>query len=227
MAERKAKVIACDPAQGGDSSTWSIGDDLGLIRLESIKTPDTTVIVSRTVELIREFGVDPRDVIFDAGGGGKQHADRLRSMGYKVRVVAFGESATPIKKRSLTTFDEKREGEEEQYIYKNRRAEMYGILRLRMDPHGQPPPGYPETRPGFAIPGEYQELYRQLAVIPLWYDTEGRLELPSKNKTAYSKQSNKPTLTEIIGHSPDEADSLAMLVYALHKKATRFKIRAA
>ena len=52
----------------------------------------------------------------DAGGGGKQLADRLAEQGYPVLVVGFGESA------------------DAKQTFRNRRSEMYGLLRERLKP---------------------------------------------------------------------------------------------
>jgi hypothetical protein len=125
--------------------------------------------------------------MFDRGGGGKQHADRMRAMGYPVRTVAFGEAVTPDIRRGLRRIDERVEAQEERYVYLNRRAEMYGTLRELIDPA--------RDVPVFALPAEYTVLRRQLSPIPLMFDAEGRLKLPPKNRT--SAESNITTLTEL------------------------------
>jgi len=207
---RAALTIGVDPAEGGDNTCWAVVDELGLIDLISKKTPDTTVITGDTIALMQQYGVTATNVLLDAGGGGKQHADRLRSQGYPVRTVAFGESATPVPARRLKTMGERAIDREERYVYKNRRAEMYGILRELLDP---------AVEPGFALPAQYTALRHQLSPIPLVYDGEGRLELPPKTKP--NPTSTKVTLTELIGHSPDEADALALAVYGMRSKAAQ------
>jgi|TARA_R110002110_G_scaffold145775_8_gene335385 hypothetical protein len=211
-----AVTIGVDPAEGGDNSAWAVCDMNGLIELISMKTPDTTEIPRKTLELMVRYRVKASGVYFDRGGGGKQHADFLRGQGHKVNTVAFGEAVTPPKKRGLYTMDKRKEQDEERYVYKNRRAEMYGLLRESMDPvYGS----------GFTIPREYAELLeKQMRPIPLMYDGEGRMFLPPKRKK--SKDSKEVSLTELIGHSPDETDALVLARYGLTKKSTTFVIQS-
>jgi hypothetical protein len=204
---RVARTIGCDPAEGGDRSVWAVVDDLGLIFLLSLKTPDTTVVPARTLALMRDYDVPAERVYMDRGGGGKEHADRLRAMGHKVNTVAFGESPQLELRRMQHPLGARREMQEEKYAYVNRRAEMYGTLRRLLDP------SHPT---GFALPREYAELRRQLAPIPLTYDPEGRLMLLPKDKR--DKDGKKPTLRELLGCSPDEADALVLAVYGLTAK---------
>lgn len=203
------RFMGVDPAEGGDSSVWVVVDRCGVVYLESRKTPTTTVMVDHTLRLMATKGVKATNVVFDSGGGGKQHVDWLRDKGYGVRAVGFGEAASPVDRfrrytRSTTT---RVEDAETQYVYKNRRAEMYGILRQLLDP---------ANSTGFAIPAEYAELRRQLAPIPLWYD-EGRLFLPPKQRKPDSGVvgANKVTMHDLIGCSPDEADALVLATFAL------------
>ena len=203
---RKAKTIGVDSGEGKADTSWAVADNLGLIKLLAMKTADTTVVTAQTIALMREFGIRAENVLFDLGGGGKQHADRLRSQGYNVRTIPFGGGVSPPLRRGLVTIETKKEEEEERYVYRNRRAEMYGILSLRLDPVS--------TKP-WAIPAssEYAELRRQLGLIPKTYDEEGRLYLlPKQNK---DPNSTKPTLIGLLGCSPDEADATVLAVYGL------------
>lgn len=230
-SRRKAKTMGVDSAEGGDSSDWTVIDEYGILHRLSIKTWDTTAITARTIALIKEWDLPPENVLFDRGGGGKEHADRLRSQGYDVRTVAFGEPATdPHKIEDKFTVSDRREDVETRYIYKNRRAEMYGLLRLLLDPGpmllGQD--GRPIARVdvkitesgnpvGFGIPPDPPEEERgltyQLSKMPLLYDEEGRMWLPPKNKK--NREDKKPSLREILGCSPDGADSLVLAVFGL------------
>jgi hypothetical protein len=207
---RQARTIGVDSAQGGDSTSWAVSDELGLIELRTMKTPNTAVITGITLSMMRQHDVAPENILFDAGGGGKQHADRLRAQGYNVRVVAFGESATPPRKMGMTTVKQRNLRDEDRYVYKNRRAEMYGMLHLRLEPN--------ELRPVWAIPEEYSNLRSELAPVPLLYDSEGRLYLPPKHKK--SPNSQEVTLIDLIGHSPDEADATVLSIYGIEKKAS-------
>lgn len=206
---RKAKAIGCDPAEGGDKTCMVVIDEYGIIELTSKKTPDTSVTPKELIALINKYNVPHDRVAIDRGGGGKEHADRLRDLGYNVRTVAFGESLILEPKRGITLFETKVENREEKYQYKNRRAEMYNELRQLIDPDGSNPNG-------FGIPAEYTILRHELSPIPLTYDPEGRLALLPKDKK--DRDSKVKTLRELIGHSPDEADALVLAIHAmLHK----------
>ena len=88
------------------------------------------------------------------------------------------------------------------------------MLRELLDPAVNPD--------GFGIPGEYEELFRQLRPLPLWFDEEGRMYLPPKQRKPSDKgTTEKITLQSLLGCSPDEADSLVLMVYALKSKAKR------
>lgn len=244
--QRKAEGIGIDPAEGGDKTAMSAVDRYGLIERVTKKTPNTSVIVGEAVAFMRKHGVPSERVCFDRGGGGKQHADTIRAMGREfvgIRTVAFGESINPVPKRGMTILEEKIENREEKYTYVNRRAQMYGELRLLLDhsedvfslhggsgsgsgsnnsstrhnESGLSPTQQAARSKGFAIPFfMYPELRHQMAPIPLTFDPEGRLKLLPKNKR--NPDSDEKTLTELIGHSPDELDSLVLAIHAmLHK----------
>jgi hypothetical protein len=207
-SRRQAKAIGIDPAQGGDKTAMAAVDEYGLIELVSRRTPDTSVIPGEVIAFGNRHQVPPEMWIFDNGGGGKQHADILRNQGLPVQIIAFGEVIALDLRTGMRMIQERREVHETRIAYKNRRAQMYGDLRGLLNPAGE----------GFGIPAEYTELRRQLAPIPMWYDGEGRLFLPSKYKRDSSD--TKPTLTEIIGCSPDEADALVLAVHGmLHKES--------
>ena len=209
--KRQAKAIGIDPAEGGDATVMVAVDELGVIELISERTPDTSKITGAVIAFGRKHGVDPSNWVFDRGGGGKQHSDRLKSQGMPSRTVAFGETLALDLKRGLTRIEDKKEMKEERYVYVNRRAQMYHEMSLRCDPaneHG-----------GFAIPAEYQELRRQLAVMPNRTDEEGRYWLPPKNKK--DPTSDKQTLTEMLGCSPDEADALVLAHFGMIHKVKR------
>lgn len=208
---RKAKAIGIDPAEGGDKTAMVAVDEFGLIELVSKQTPDTSVITGEALAFMRKHAVPPDRVVFDRGGGGKEHADRLRAQGYPVRTVAFGESLSLDPKRGMTRVEERLDNKEDRYAYKNRRAEMYGELRQLLDPARE---GH-----GFGLPAEYSELRRQFSPIPLTYDPEGRLELPPKNKRG--PDDTKVTLMDLIGCSPDEADALVLALHGMLHKVKR------
>jgi hypothetical protein len=205
--KREARSMGVDPAQGGDSSVWTVVDQHGVMLQLSMKTPDTTVIPRQTIALIHEYGLDPRKVMFDLGDG-KQHVDTLREQGYNVSGVGFGQAPSLNPKRGLRQLSEKIEIREEKFAYLNRRAEMYHLLRQWIDPSN------PEG--SFAIPAEYGELHRQLAPIPLLYDRDGKIRMLSKDKK--DKDSKETTLKELLGRSPDEADSLVLAIFGMEQR---------
>lgn len=212
-SKRRGKAMGVDSAEGGDNTAWTIIDEFGVVDQVSMRTPDTTVVTSRTLALMREHQMPPNRVCFDRGGGGKPHADRLALMGYPVQTVHFGDPATVIEpRRGIETFDSKTNRAGLRKVYKNRRAEMYGMLRglIELDLEQRP-----VTNGGFGIPGGFVELRRQMAPIPLSYDDEGTMYVLPKRKRPGTKED---CLMDLLGCSPDELDSLVLAVFALHHK---------
>lgn len=205
---RQAKAIGVDSAAGGDNTALAASDELGLIELKSLKTPDTADITDQVITFGMRHGVAPEDWLFDAGGGGKQHADRLARMGYSgCRVIAFGSAPSIPPHTGMTLLGEKVDILKKRYTYKNRRAEMYGELSNAVDPTSE--------FGGWAIPSElegpqYAELRRQMAPLPVLRDGEGRLWMYPKNRRG--KNDHSITLTDLLGCSPDELDAV-MLSY--------------
>lgn len=215
----RGKAMGIDTAEGRDSSVWCIIDDLGIIHMVVLKTPDTSEVVGITLGLMKEYGVPPENIVFDRGGGGKQHADQIRKVSpdYKgVRTVGFGESATdPHKFKRMRTSQQKFASSEMSYVYKNRRAEMYDLVSQAINPDN-------EDNPIFGIPAEYTELRRQLSVMQRKYDGEGRLYLPPKDKR--SDSSKEETIRDMLGCSPDEADALVLAMFGLTYKDRKFVV---
>jgi hypothetical protein len=211
---RGRRTIGHDSGEGQAQSVWIVADDLGILDLFSIKTPDTSFIPRKTIELLKHWQVKPEDVYLDRGGGGKQHADTLRGQGYNVNTVAFGESASP-RPRVFHRVGQVQyvDQVETRSAYKNRRAEMYGMLSERLDPGSEESP-----KPGFAIPSKYAELRRQLAPVPKWLDGEGRLFLPPKQKRPDVDNPTGKTMIDLVGCSPDESDALVLAVYGLTQR---------
>jgi hypothetical protein len=214
---RRAKGGGLDPGEGEANTSWSVVDEKGIIELVSLKTMDTSVIVPYTIAFLKKHDLSPEKFLIDRGGGGKQIADTLRSKGYPVGTVAFGESLVPDLKRGITVFSDKVENREERYTYMSRRVEMYHQLSMLLDPY--------LNESGWGIPVEYINLRHELSVFPKQYDKEGRMSLPPKTKR--DKDSKEKTLTEMIGHSPDEADSIVLACRAMIMKPSRNKAGAA
>lgn len=208
--KRRAQAMGVDSAEGNDDTVWTIVDRLGIIYQLAVKTADTANVPTITVRLMREFGLDGTQVFFDRGGGGKQHVDQLRKRGFEVRAVGFGEAPTdPHKVHKTGTIKapkaQRLDDSDSKYAYKNRRAELYGLTSVLICGES-----------GFAIPAEYKELLRQLKAIPKKYDNEGRLYMLPKDKPSDSYTGK--TLKQILGRSPDQADSLALAVYGMMRK---------
>jgi hypothetical protein len=206
---RKGEAMGVDTAEGTDDTSWTVVDKYGITEQVSIKTPDTDKIMGQTIALMQKWGVKAISVCFDRGGGGKQVADRMRAAGYPVQTIAFGEPINPPLKRGKTQFSERQDNKEEKYSYFNKRAEMYGKFRERLNPADN-------GGVTFGIPTIYTELRRQLSLMPLLYDEEGRIKLPPKNKK--NPKSQEKTIREILGCSPDQADSLILAYQALMNK---------
>lgn len=232
---RIPRGMGIDPGEGSSNTAFAIVDELGLIDLVSIQTPDTDEIITLTLDLIHKYKLDPQRVLLDRGGGGKQHADRLRKMGYQVKTIGFGEPPSVQLKRGKTFFNEKVDVQERRYAYFNRRAEMYGELRILLDPSGDDrdydsEAAWQETAEhrgrivgdirGFALNPEFSKLREQLAPIPLMYK-EGRLKMLPKHRDPGKEHSHERTLVDIIGYSPDEADALVLAIHAMQMANTQ------
>lgn len=220
---RRIKWLGIDAAMGGDNTAFAGIDEKGLVKLQSLKTPDTNIIVTIAIDLIKKHGIQPENVLFDMGGGGYQIACMLRKMGYNVRTVAFGESVKPDLRRGITIFDQKKINREVQYVYKNRRAEMYGMLSILIDPFHQRNWGIDFDGNSDMSDGERKsrgELRRQMSLIPLDYNEgDGRLYIPPKDKrTAEKEGDTNPTLKQLLGCSPDELDALVLAVFGMEHK---------
>ena len=216
--ENTATALGIDTAEGGDKTCWAAVGSHGLVKLVALKTPDTAVITGRTIAMMNEFDIEPEMVMFDQGGGGQEHADRLRYQGYDVQTVSFGESVTPEPVRFLKQWEEKQHERRERYVYKNRRAQMYWLLHLALDPGTEETPYPNNDGHGFGIPAEYTELRRQLSVIQTLWDEEGRIMMPPKRRKpgqAANSKAGLKSLEELLGCSPDEADAVVLAMYAL------------
>lgn len=208
--------MGIDPGEGGDDTSWAVINRSGLKKLLSKSTPDTTVIPNTTIQLMTEFNIKPEHVVFDAGGGGKQHADWLRSRGMKVRTVRFGESVSLDPKRGLQQVERRMDTKEDKYTFVNRRAEMAHELSQLIDPTNEQP---------FALPKDVgndsngkklsEKLRHQMSMIPNNTDAEGRFILPPKRQKPGSKNKDEVTLVSIIGYSPNEWDALMCAGHAM------------
>lgn len=210
IGARVAAAMGVDCGGGRDLSVWTVINRNQLIYQFAIPTPDTMEIVNHSIRLMRRYKLRPERVAFDAGGGGKQIADRLRQMKYSVKTVFFGESPTPPKGLRIKRTEKKESQAERRQTYKNRRAEMYGMTREILDPS--------VNEQVFGLPVELHELRKEMAVMPMLYDHEGKMYLPPKDRppSATGKVNEEIiTIKKLLGHSPDRADSLVLAVFAL------------
>lgn len=212
---RQALAIGCDPGEGGANTSWAVVDEKGVVELVSMRTRDTNDIPSFSKQLMLKHGVPGHKFAFDAGGGGKQHADRLRAEGLAVRTVPFGAAVSAEIRRGLHTVQERKDVREEAYVYVNRRVEMYHELSQKVAEGFALPSG---STNGHACPTHSNQCLRaQLAVLPKMTDSESRYVLPPKNK----RTEKELCLVDMIGHSPDEGDAIAIAVHIMLHKAMR------
>lgn len=217
---RKGIAMGIDAGAGRDLSCWTIVDHKGIIFQHAVPTPNTMEICGKTVNYMQQYGIPARMVGIDVGGGGKQIADRLRELGFNIRTIAFGGAPTPPKEKKVKRTPDKVDVDETRQTYKNRRCEMYGLLRDHMNPAMHPE--------GFAIPEELHELRQELAVHPLWYDSDGKMYLPPKDRQPHqqNKESDEITIKKLLGRSPDRADSLVVAGFCLWEPITKRRIGA-
>lgn len=211
--DRRAEAIGVDPGEGMADSAFVVADRLGIIEMISKPTPNTMDIHQLTLQLMRKHSLPPSKVIMDRGGGGKQLADFLRSQGHNVRTVAFGEPVSAEPRKGVTSIRSMVELREGKTVFANRRAEMYSRLRDLLSPM---------NTQGFGIPMEYEELRRQLSMMPLLYDGEGKMRMLPKSKKR--KDDKEHTLIELLGRSPDQSDALVLALHGIFAVKEKRKI---
>lgn len=238
-----ARGIGVDSAAGGDKTAIAACDECGILEIQAFRTPDTNVICPLVEAFVKKWKCSWDRVFFDIGGGGKQHADRLRARGRNVRTIVFNAAPTDdIDLLHTYPSDRKRSQDirERRQTYKNRRAEMYGNLRELLDPalvmlpqaqrneafkaicgSGMPTmPFYGFSIPNGAVDEPFQsvdalaELHRQMYPIPLTYNEEGIIYLLPKHPRP-GVSADQRSLTALIGCSPDELDAAVLAVHAM------------
>jgi hypothetical protein len=208
LTSRTAKAMGVDTSSGGDTLSWCVVDEFGILDLHSVPfMEDTSDVMTVTLRMMAKWNLKGNQVLFDAGGGGKEHADYLKKIANidGIRAVGFGESVSFENAwKKMKMYKEIRDERETRVVYKNRRAQMYDLLRIAINPM---------TGSGFGIPAHLHELRRQLAPIPLLYDGEGKLYLPPKRRT--DPDSDELCLIDIVGRSPDDADALVLAMFGM------------
>lgn len=222
------EAIGIDPAEGGDATAMAAVNRYGVKEVVSRRTPDTAKIVSEAIAFVQRHRVPWSKVGFDRGGGGFQHADRIRDMGSEyrdVRTVDFGGAVGADPHIGRRNYSQIQAREEAKNRYADRRAEMYGDWMELMDPafgFGFEPTVVvdgkvmKDTVPGlsFALPADCFEVRRQIAVLPKEYDRKGKLLMLEKSRRKTGPNERK-TWNERIGRSPDEADAVATAIYIM------------
>lgn len=219
---RRAKGVGVDPAQGGDRTAMTACDEMGVFRMVSLKTPDTSKIIPLVTDFVRDVGANWRDVTFDAGGGGKQIGDQLRANGKNVRIISFADSIQPDIKKGMQLFSKRKDAVEDRKTFANRRAQLYGTLAEMINPNS---PKRFALLPSNSCEAA-ERLRHQLSLIPKMYDQEDKLMLPPKNRKAGAKANTgtiRP-LVELIGYSPDEADATVMAIDGMLLRLARPRV---
>lgn len=221
--------MGVDSGEGGDDTSWVIGDRLGVLDILSMKTPDTNEVYGTTLDMFRKWNVTPERTTFDLGGGGREHVHRLRAGGYQVRATGFGKAPSVEKRRGNTQFDERRNVEEDAYTYVNRRSEIYWDIRQvleRANDGAYLAKNWFGNAEGFGLPMPMcAELIRQLSPIPIRHDNEGRFKLIPKQNM--NDPDDTETFRYLIGRSPDIADAFGLMLFGMTHKPIRAKAGAA
>ncbi|HEX7380243.1 MAG TPA: hypothetical protein VF278_24215 [Pirellulales bacterium] len=194
---------------GGDLTAWVVLGRYGVRHVHAISTPNTATISGYTIELMRQYRINAWAVAFDSGGGGKQIADMLRDqneMKFGAIVdVSFGAKALEPKK------------------YHNRRTELYGELRMALEPTDarrelltKQVSRWPESVTCLALPPDESKLMEDLAVLPYEWDGEGKQRLPPKDhaRRDISSHSERSVRERLGGRSPDRGDALVLAWFA-------------
>lgn len=238
--KRRAKAIGIDPGEGVSDTSLCAVDDYGVIDIESVKTPDTSVIDNMIIAFGRKHKVPSHMWGIDRGGGGKQIADRLRKLGYNIRTIAFGQSIKDQPNRGLSNYKpykQKVDTEELKYAYTTFRAMLYGTFSELLDPSGKPTideiakldPMAITPSLGFSLPPNYHLLFQEMKSVPKIRDDNGRLWIPpkgNKDLPEWVPAKAKKTLIQLVGHSPDKLDSVVVAIYVMRNSEIKQKAGA-
>lgn len=221
------RYMGIDTAAGGDDSAWVIGDRWGVMHCENLKTPNTNDVYGKTMRLMRDWNVPPERVCFDLGGGGREHAHRLRANGMNVRAVGFGRPPALETKRPglVVPFAEKRDVKEDADAFPDRRSEMAWDARLILERDAAGTyvarDWYGSGVPGFALPaGVTDVLCQQMKLPPIRWDGKGRFKLiPKENPNDLEDMDTFRRMLQ--GRSPDVFDAFCLMVFGMTHKPVR------
>lgn len=186
-------IMGVDVARFGDDKTvirFRRGPDARTIPAVKLRGADTMDVAAKVASL---FQIHRPDVIFiDGGGPGAGVVDRCRQLRLPVIEVQFGAKA-----------DRAMIGQDDGFVYANKRAEMYGMLREWLR-HG-------------AIDTD-AELDNDLSNLQFGYTIkEGRDAILLEKKEDMKKRGL---------HSPDDGDALALtFAYPVQKSDHRMQLQ--
>lgn len=172
---------------GDDQNVLTIFADRRLVWLETWEGLDLIKTAGRTRHIAGEWGISANHVHVDSVGIGAGVVDRLAEERFTVDAVNFGE-APAGEWEELT-------GE---VVFKNRRAELYWVLRLLL-----------QTKQ-VIIPEEYAEAWAQLSAALYFFDPTDRLQVEPKDE-----------IKKRLGRSPDHADAC---VLACSRSGSSFRV---
>lgn len=115
------KRLGVDVARGGRNfNVWVLrGDNYAKVLLKDHDN-DLMSVAGKTINFIREHGIDPRNVSVDDVGVGGGVVDRLREQGFAVNAVKEGAVAT-----EMETYIDHNGEEKERRAYSNMKAQLY------------------------------------------------------------------------------------------------------
>jgi hypothetical protein len=166
--EDDAVTLGVDVARSiaGDLNAIAIARGGELVPPVTWHSADTMQVVERVIHEVAKRG--PRLMRVDVGGPGAGVCDRLRQLGHSVEEVHFGGAPRDGKR------------------FKNRRAELFWLLRERLE------------RGDVSLPDD-DHLIADLASIRYFFAADGRIQLEAKEE-----------VRKRVGHSPDRADAVAL-----------------
>lgn len=197
------RILAADLAVGSgrDRTTICVRDNLGVLDWVEDSFKGIAEAAKIVADLARKHDVADEDVIYDAGGPGRDFPRYLDS--YRMEGTAYHGGA-PSKGR-----------------WKNRRSRVFWKLRQRLDPERplemepdapipespwvpQPTPAKSKLQPPFTIPAHVLAKGLREELTGMRYSIEGgKIAMEDKDK-----------FMDRLGRSPDAADALAMSMYS-------------
>ena len=182
----RGRHLGLDVARSGSDYTVScITVDGRVESMRSWQSDDLMYTAKRTIQIAREWNVDPKDVHVDLDGLGAGVVDRMREDGWGVDAVDFG--GGPRNDWSWLI------GNDMKIL--NRRAELHWVARMAlMNGH-------------LAVPREWRTtLWRQLGWTNYEYNEKGYLKMESKDKIR-ARHGNSPDHADAFLISLSRANS--------------------